>query len=63
MAALLPPSRSILLLALAIYLAGVATPLFVLRSLARDRNDSCLLNLLLAIVLALAAGLLLLIVL
>ncbi len=63
MAALLPPSRSILLLALAIYLAGVATPIFVLRSLASDRNDSCLLNLLLTIVLALAGGLLLLIVL
>ena len=63
MAALFPLSRSILLIGLAVYLAGVATPLLVLRSLARDREDSCLLNLLLMAVLATLVGLLILLIL
>ena len=63
MMTLLPHSRNLLLVALAVYLAGVATPLFVLRSLARDREDSCLLNLLLMAVLATLVGLLILLVL
>ncbi len=60
MAALLPHARPVLLVALAIYLAGVATPLFVLRSLARDRNDSCFLSaMLLAVLLVLIVSLIL----
>lgn len=56
------PVRSLLLLVIVVYLAGVATPLCVLRLLARDRNDSCFLSLLLgvifcAIALATASGL------